>query len=84
MEIDVGAQLELISWTTATHFGNGLKSKRVWENTSAPQYTSLSILQFSFSFFMYLVPSQPCQKKNVFHFTHIIQYLLDYYINSIL
>lgn len=36
MEIDVGAQLELISWTTATRFGNGLKSKRVWENTSAP------------------------------------------------
>lgn len=85
MEIDVEAQLELISWSTATRLGNGLQGKGVWENTSAPWYTSLSVLQFSFFFSVFgTLPGMSEKNRNVFHFTHIIQHLLVYYINSIL
>lgn len=63
MEIDVEAQLELIFWSTATRLGNGLQSKGVWENTSAPWYTSLSVLQFSFSFFFSVFGTLPAMSE---------------------
>jgi len=45
MEIDVEAQLELISRTTATRLGNGLQIKRVCMGECfSSVYTSLSIL----------------------------------------